>query len=209
MVGFHVKCFDITKFQGIGISSAQDQAHAHQNPLRGPPALRWDLNPLPQSPGLGSWLDDIHESIRCATWHLLRITTFVAMSSQSEQDHLRRHTSTWYTSGGWGRAAIGGRQDDPSRSKGLVPHHFSCVGINSMFPHKSMPQRATYTRLVIVLFNVIISNKFNLESDVYYLIFFSVQLFSVDFPTHMWEDTGSFNLDGAMASAEDIAAPYT
>ena len=63
--------------------------------------------------------------------------------------------------------------------------------------------------LVIVLFNVIISNKFNLESDVDDLIFFNVQLFSSESPKHEWEDAGSFNLDGAMAVVEDIAAPYT
>ena len=72
-----------------------------------------------------------------------------------------------------------------------------------------MAQRATYTRLVIVLFNVIISNKFNLESDVDDLIFFNVQLFSVESPTKRWEDTGFFILDGSMAAAEDIATPYT
>ena len=72
-----------------------------------------------------------------------------------------------------------------------------------------MAQRATYAKLVIVLFNVIISNKFNLELDVDDLIFFNVQLFSVESPTHGWEDAGSFNLDGSMAAAEDIAAPYT
>ena len=72
-----------------------------------------------------------------------------------------------------------------------------------------MAQRATYTRLVIVLFNVIISNKFNLELDVDDFFFFNVQLFSGKPPIHVWEDVGSFNLDGAMAVAEDIAAPYT
>ena len=72
-----------------------------------------------------------------------------------------------------------------------------------------MAHRATYTRLVIVLFNVIISNKFNLESDVDDLIFFNVQLFSAESPTHEWEDVGSFNLDGAMAAIEDIMARYT
>ena len=73
----------------------------------------------------------------------------------------------------------------------------------------SMAQRATYTRLVIVFFNVIISNKFNLESDVDDLIFFNVHLFSVKPPTHGWEDSGSFNLDGAMADVEYIGVPYT
>ena len=63
--------------------------------------------------------------------------------------------------------------------------------------------------LVIVLFNVIISNKFNLESNVDDLIFFNVHLFSDESPTHGWEDAGSFNLDGAMAAVEDIATPYT
>ena len=71
-----------------------------------------------------------------------------------------------------------------------------------------MAQRATYTRLVIVLFNVIISNKFNLELDVDDF-FFNVQLFSTESPTHGWEDASSFNLDGAMEAAEDIVAPYT
>ena len=71
-----------------------------------------------------------------------------------------------------------------------------------------MAQRATYTRLVIVLFNVIISNKFNLESDVDDF-FFNVQLFSAESPTLRWEDAGSFNLDGAMAVSEDIATTYT
>ena len=72
-----------------------------------------------------------------------------------------------------------------------------------------MAQRATYTRLVIILFNVIISNKFNLESDVDDLNCFNVQLFSVESPTLGWEDVGSFNLNGAMAAVEDIATPYT
>ena len=72
-----------------------------------------------------------------------------------------------------------------------------------------MAHRATYTMLVIVLFNVIISNKFNLESDVDDLIFFNVHLFSAKSPTHRWEDVGSFNLDGAMVDAEDIVTPYT
>ena len=44
-----------------------------------------------------------------------------------------------------------------------------------------------------------ISNKFNLESDVDDLIF----------STHGWEDIGSFNLDGAMAAVEDITTPYS
>ena len=83
------------------------------------------------------------------------------------------------------------------------------VGIHARFPRRSMEQRATYTRLVIFLFNVIISNKFNLESDVDDLIFFNVQLFSTESPTHEWEDAGSFNLDGAMAAVADIATPYT
>ena len=72
-----------------------------------------------------------------------------------------------------------------------------------------MAQRATYTSLVIVLFNVIIFNKFNLESDVGDLILFNVHLFSAESPTHEWEDVGSFNLYGAMEAAEDIVAPYT
>ena len=72
-----------------------------------------------------------------------------------------------------------------------------------------MAHRDTYTRFVIVLFNVIISNKFNLESNVDDLIFFNVQLFSAESPTHGWEDAGCFNLDGAMAAAEDIATAYT
>ena len=46
------------------------------------------------------------------------------------------------------------------------------VGINVGFPRRSMAQRATYTKLVIVLFNVVISNNFNIESDVDDLIFF-------------------------------------
>ena len=40
-------------------------------------------------------------------------------------------------------------------------------------------------------------------------IFFNVQLFSAKSPTHGWEDTGSFNLNGAMAAAEEITTPYT
>ena len=86
---------------------------------------------------------------------------------------------------------------------------FLIVGIHAMFPCRSMPQRATYTKLVIVLFNVIISNKFNLESDVDDLIFFNVQLFNAESPTHGWEDVGSLNLYGAMAAAKEIATPYT
>ena len=82
------------------------------------------------------------------------------------------------------------------------------MGIHARFPCRSMKQRATYNRLVIILFNVIISNKFNLESDVDDLIFFNVQLFSAESPTHGWEKAGSFNLDGAMAIVEDIATPY-
>ena len=72
-----------------------------------------------------------------------------------------------------------------------------------------MAQRATYTRLVIVLFNVIISNKFNLESDFDDLICFNVHLFNAKSPTPKWEYIGSFNLDGSMAVVEDIATPYT
>ena len=83
------------------------------------------------------------------------------------------------------------------------------VGIHARFPRRSRAQRAPYTRLFIVLFNVIIYNKFNLESDVDDLIFFNVQLFNVEYRTHGWEDVGSFNLDGAMAAAEDITTPYT
>ena len=83
------------------------------------------------------------------------------------------------------------------------------MGIHANFPRSSMAQRDTYTMLVIVLFNVIISNKFNLESDVDALMFFNVQIFSAESPTHRWEDVGSFNLDGAMEAAEDIVAPYT
>ena len=71
-----------------------------------------------------------------------------------------------------------------------------------------MAQRATYTRLVIVLFNVIVSNKFNLELDVDDLIFFKVHLFSVKSPTHKWEDAGFFNLDGSMLAIEDIVTAY-
>ena len=51
--------------------------------------------------------------------------------------------------------------------------------------------------------------KFNLESDVDDLICFNVYIFSAKSPTPGWEDVGSFNLDGAMAAVEDIAAPYT
>ena len=75
------------------------------------------------------------------------------------------------------------------------------VGIHVRFPRKSMAQRTTYTGLVIVLFIVIISNKFNFESDVDDLIFFNVHLFSVESPRPWWEDTGSFNLNGSMAVA--------
>ena len=60
-----------------------------------------------------------------------------------------------------------------------------------------------------MLCNIIISNKFNLESDVDDLICFNVQLFSAKSPTLGWEDVGSFNLDGAMVAIDDIAAPYT
>ena len=59
-----------------------------------------------------------------------------------------------------------------------------------------------------MLCNLIISNKFNLESDVDDLICFNVQLFSIESPTPKWEDVGSFNLDGAMAAAKDIMTPY-
>ena len=60
-----------------------------------------------------------------------------------------------------------------------------------------------------MLFNLIISNKFNLESDADELVCFSVQLFSVESPIHEWEGVGSFNLKGAMEAVEDIATPYT
>ena len=60
-----------------------------------------------------------------------------------------------------------------------------------------------------MLCNLIISNKFNLESNVDDLISFNVQLFSAKYPTQGWEDAGSFNLDGAMEVAEDITTPYT
>ena len=60
-----------------------------------------------------------------------------------------------------------------------------------------------------MLCNLIIYNKFILESDVDDLIVFNVQLFSFESPTPGWEDVGSFNLDGAMATAEDIATSYT
>ena len=60
-----------------------------------------------------------------------------------------------------------------------------------------------------MLCNLIISNKFNLESDVDDLICFNVYLFSVESPAPRWEDVGSFNLDGSMAAAEEITAPYT
>ena len=60
-----------------------------------------------------------------------------------------------------------------------------------------------------MLCNLIISNKFNLESYVDDLICFNVQLFSAESPTPGWEDVGSFDLDGAMAAAEDITEPYT
>ena len=60
-----------------------------------------------------------------------------------------------------------------------------------------------------MLCNLIVYNKFILELDVDDLIFFNVQLFNAESPTHGWEDTSSFNLDGAMESAEDIATPYT
>ena len=76
------------------------------------------------------------------------------MSSQSELDHPERHTYALSTSGGRARESTGGNLDDPSNLKAPVAHHCShCVNF-SMFPHRSMPQRATYTMLVIVLFNV-------------------------------------------------------
>ena len=89
LLGFHVKYFDIIEFHGIGFGSAQDRPHAHQNPLRGPPAPRREPNPLPQPTELDSGQDEIHDSVRHATRHLLRHTTFVAMSLQSEQDPTR------------------------------------------------------------------------------------------------------------------------
>ena len=63
--------------------------------------------------------------------------------------------------------------------------------------------------VVLVLFNIIIYNKFNLESNVDDLIFFNLQLFNAESPTPRWEDVGSFNLDGAMAVAKDITTAYT
>ena len=87
VLGFHVNYFDIIEFQGVGFGLAQGRPHAHRNPLKGPLAPRRDRNSLPQPPGLGSGLDEIHESFKCATRHLLKHTTFVAMSSQREQDH--------------------------------------------------------------------------------------------------------------------------
>ena len=41
------------------------------------------------------------------------------------------------------------------------------------------------------------------------MIYFYVQLFSVYSPSPQWDDIGLLDLDGAMAVAEDIAAPYT
>ena len=128
MLVFHVNYFDISDFQGIGFGSAQDQTHAHSNPLRGPVTHKREQNPPPQPPGLGSGLDEIHESIKCAMQHLLRHTTFVAMSSQSEKDPPERHTSAWSTGGGRGRAYTGGIQVDPSRSTRPVPHRCSHCG---------------------------------------------------------------------------------
>ena len=93
VLGFHVNYFNIMEFHGIGFGSAQDRPHTHRNPLKGPASPRRESNPPPQPPGLGSRLYEIHESIIRATWHLLRHTEFVAMSSQSEQDPRERRTS--------------------------------------------------------------------------------------------------------------------
>ena len=60
-----------------------------------------------------------------------------------------------------------------------------------------------------MLCNLIISNKFKLESNVDDLICFNVQLSSAKSPTLQWEDVCSFNLDGSMAAVEDIVTPYT
>ena len=59
------------------------------------------------------------------------------------------------------------------------------------------------------LCDLIMSNKFYLELDVNDLISFNVELFIAESLAPRWKDVGSFNLDGAMASAEDIATPYT
>ena len=56
-----------------------------------------------------------------------------------------------------------------------------------------------------MLCNLIIYKKFNLESDVDDLICFNVNLFIAESPTPGWEDVGSFNIDGSMEAAEDIA----
>ena len=139
VLGFHVNYFDITEFQGVGFGSAQDRPHAHQNPLRGPPAPRQEPNPLPQPHGLVSMVDETHESIRRATQNLLRHTTFLATSSQSEQDHLERHTFARSTGGGQGREATGGIQDDSSSLMGPVPHHCSHCGNPCHVPMQEHP----------------------------------------------------------------------
>ena len=100
-----------------------------------------------------------------------------------------------------------------------MPHHFSRS--RNLF-HVPTQDHATksylhhisycfiyYSSIDYTLCNIIISNKFKLESDVDDLICFNVQLFSAKSLTPRWEDVGSFNLDRAMAAAEDIAAPYT
>ena len=92
---------------------------------------------------------------------------------------------------------------------GPVPHRCSRCGNPCHLPTQELSTESYLHQVSHFLFNVIISNKFNLELDVDDLIFFNVQLFSAESPTHEWEDTGFFNLDGVMVAAEDITEPYT
>lgn len=179
-LGYHVNYFDINEFQGVGLGSSPVQPQAHRNPLRGPPAPRREPNPPPQPPGFGSGLDEIHDSIRCATHDLLRHTKCVAMSSQSREDIDETQTAAQSMGGGQDMPGIGGSQEGPSSFAGTTAHRCSHCGHSC---HGYTQQHATGS--------------------------FMDQLFGDGSPSPRWEDVGSFDLDGAMATAEDIAAPYT
>ena len=80
VLGVHVNYFDITKFQGDGIGSSQDQPTYRRNPLRGSLTSRHDPNPHSQPPKLSDRLDDIDDAMRFPTCGLLIHTTFVEIS---------------------------------------------------------------------------------------------------------------------------------
>jgi len=56
--------YEVTKFQGGGLSFTQDQPTPRRNLLRAPPAPRHEVNPLPQPPHLPNTLDEINDVMR-------------------------------------------------------------------------------------------------------------------------------------------------